>query len=219
LLTAFPLFITAVIWVAIAWWLMILLFVLTYPRSSHLWNNAIIKGLAGFFILIPAWLAMASLHGSGPDGPYYALYLFMMIWLADSAAYFSGRLWGKNKLAPHVSPGKSWEGVFGALAAVVIYTVIAGYFLGALRMGIGNSLIFIVISLFAVLASVLGDLAESMFKRQAHLKDSGTLFPGHGGVLDRFDSLTAAAPWFLLCYWWFSGLNRAQVVTYMEMLK
>jgi phosphatidate cytidylyltransferase len=164
-------------------------------------------------ILVPAWLAVASLHGSGPDGPFYALYLFMMIWLADTAAYFSGRYWGKNKLAPRVSPGKSWEGVLGALAAVVIYAAIAGYFMGIFKLGVNKALIFLAISFFAVLVSVLGDLAESMFKRQAHLKDSGTLFPGHGGVLDRFDSLTAAAPWFLLCYWWFSGLNSTPVVT------
>ncbi|KPJ94677.1 MAG: hypothetical protein AMJ53_04800 [Gammaproteobacteria bacterium SG8_11] len=216
---SFPWFINIVIAIAAGWWILVLFFVLTYPQSSKLWNNVFLKGLAGFLILIPAWLAITSLHGSGPQGPYYALYMFMMIWLADSAAYFSGRIWGKHKLARQVSPGKSWEGVLGALAAVVVYTLIAGYFMGILQMGVNSTLIFIVISLFAVLVSVLGDLAESMFKRQAHLKDSGTLFPGHGGVLDRFDSLTAAAPWFLLCYWWFSGLHSEQAVVFMEVVK
>jgi phosphatidate cytidylyltransferase len=162
---------------------------------------------------------MASLHGSGPNGPYFALYVVMMVWLADTAAYFSGKFWGKNKLAPRVSPGKSWEGVLGALGAVVIYTFIAGYFLGILHMGVNITLIFLVISLITVLMSVLGDLAESMFKRQAHLKDSGTLFPGHGGVLDRFDSLTGAAPWFLVCYWWFVRFNNEQLVSYLEIFK
>jgi len=219
LFTTFPLFITTVIWIAIGWWVLILIFVLTYPQSSKIWNNVFFKGLAGVLILVPAWLAMASLHGSGPDGPYYALYMVVMIWLADSAAYFSGRLWGKHKLAPHVSPGKSWEGVLGALAAVVIYTLIGGYFMGIYKLGVNIALIFMAISLFAVLVSVLGDLAESMFKRQAHLKDSGTLIPGHGGVLDRIDSLTAAAPWFLLGYWWFIGLNSMQVITDLEIFK
>ena len=218
-LNAFPLFITIVITVAAVWWILILLLVLTYPRSSRLWNNAIAKAMAGIMILIPAWLALASLHGSGPNGPYYALYLFMMIWLADTAAYFSGRLWGKHKLAPNVSPGKSWEGVLGALIAVLIYAVIASYFMGIFQLGINIASIYIAISLFAVLVSVLGDLAESMFKRQAHLKDSGTLFPGHGGVLDRFDSLTAAAPCFLLCYWAIAGLHNEQVVSYLEIFK
>jgi len=204
-----PRFIEYVAMITAAWWALVLLFVLTYPGSATLWNRAIVKALAGFMILVPAWLSMVSLHGSGSSGPYYALYLFMMIWLADTAAYFSGRFFGKHKLAPKVSPGKSWEGVLGALVAVLVYAVIASYFLGILDMGARIALIYIVISLLAVLVSVLGDLAESMFKRQAHLKDSGTLFPGHGGVLDRFDSLTAAAPCFLLCYWWFSGLNAA----------
>ena len=206
-LKASPHFIEIVEMIAAVWWVLVLLFVLTYPGSATLWNRAIVKALAGFMILIPAWLAMVSLHGSSADGPYFALYLFMMIWLADIAAYFSGRVFGKHKLAPKVSPGKSWEGVIGALVAVLIYATIACYFMGILIMGIKIALFYIAISLFAVLVSVLGDLAESMFKRQAHLKDSGTLFPGHGGVLDRFDSLTAAAPCFLLCFWWFSGLN------------
>ena len=202
-----PHFIDAVAIVAAGWWALVLLLVLTYPESAKLWNRALVKALAGFMILVPAWLCMVSLHGSGTSGPYYALYLFMMIWLADTAAYFSGRFFGKHKLAPKVSPGKSWEGVIGALTAVLIYAVIASYFLGIFKLGTGIAFLYIAISLFSVLVSVLGDLAESMFKRQAHLKDSGTLFPGHGGVLDRFDSLTAAAPCFLLCYWWFSGFS------------
>lgn len=218
-LQTFSSFISIVIVIAVGWWLVILLLVLTYPQSSKLWNNVFIKALAGYLILVPAWLAMCSLHGSGTDGPYYALYLFMMIWLADTAAYFSGRFWGKRKLAPQVSPGKSWEGVLGALAAVAIYALIAGYFMGVFTMGVTTALIFIAISLFAVLVSILGDLAESMFKRQAHLKDSGTLIPGHGGILDRVDSLTAAAPGFLICYWWFSGLGNGHLVSYLDIVK
>lgn len=208
-LSVSPLVIESVAIITAGWWALVFLFVLTYPGSASVWNRAFVKAVAGFMILVPAWLCMVSLHGSGPDGPYYALYLFMMIWLADTAAYFSGRYFGKHKLAPKVSPGKSWEGVAGALVAVLIYSAISSYFLGIFKMGIKIALVYISISLFAVLISVLGDLAESMFKRQAQLKDSGSLFPGHGGVLDRFDSLTAAAPCFLLCYWWFSGLNVA----------
>ncbi len=216
---AFPSFLTIAIAVTVGWWLLVLAFVLTYPQSSRWWNNVFTKALAGCLILVPPWLAMNGIHGSGPSGPYYALYVFMMIWLADSAAYFSGRRWGKHKLAPRVSPGKSREGVLGALAAVVIYTLIASYFLGIYSMGVSMALIFWGISLFTVVVSVLGDLAESMFKRQAQVKDSGSLFPGHGGVLDRFDSLTSAAPAFLVCYWWFLHLKDTQTLSFLEIFR
>lgn len=207
-LAASPVFITAIVGIAIVWWLLVLLSVLTYPKSVFLWSTSFSKALAGVFILIPAWLAMVSLHGTEPKGSYYALYVFMMVWLADSAAYFAGKTWGKHKLAPQLSPGKSWEGVIGAVVAVFIYGVIASYFMGIYEFGFNIAMIYLGISLLTVVVSVLGDLAESMFKRQAHIKDSGSFFPGHGGVLDRFDSLTAAAPVFLLCFWWFSDLHK-----------
>lgn len=189
---------------ALIWWALILIFVKTYPATVPLWRGTVTKIIAGVLILIPSWALVVYLHGSSNQGPYYALYLFMMVWLADSAAYFAGKKWGKNKLAPQVSPGKSWEGLVGALVAVFVYAVIGSYFLGIYEQGVENSVIFISLSMTAIIFSVLGDLAESMFKRQAQLKDSGSLLPGHGGVLDRFDSLTAAGPVFVVGLWWFT---------------
>ena len=206
-LHTYPLFIKTVVTAAVVWWLLILVLVLSYPKFTSLWKPALTKALAGMLILLPPWLAMVSLHGSSAKGPYYALYVFMMIWLADSAAYFFGRRFGKHKLAPKVSPGKSWEGALGALLAVLVYALIACYFMGIYQLTTEKVIMYLALSLFTVVISILGDLAESMFKRQAQLKDSGSLLPGHGGVLDRFDSLTSAAPWFLLGFWWLSSVE------------
>jgi phosphatidate cytidylyltransferase len=121
-----------------------------------------------------------------------------IVWIADTAAYFTGRAFGRRKLAPMVSPGKSWEGVYGAWVAVVLYALLlvplaaaAGYRLSVdvVTVVIWLALIFVIAS-----ASVVGDLFESLLKRQAGVKDSGTLLPGHGGVLDRIDALLAAMP-------------------------
>jgi phosphatidate cytidylyltransferase len=149
-------------------------------------------------VLIPTWLAVVALHESGEQGPLLVMYLLSLIWVADSGAYFSGRAWGKRKLAPSVSPGKSWEGVGGGALLSLAYAVGAAQVLGLP----GNQWpLFVVLSLVTVLFSVLGDLTESMFKRHAGIKDSGTLLPGHGGVLDRIDSVTAAAPVFVVGFW------------------
>jgi phosphatidate cytidylyltransferase len=129
------------------------------------------------------------------------MYVFGLVWGADTGAYFVGRAFGKNKLAPKVSPGKTIEGMVGGLltTSVLIVAVAVYRDLPLIRM-----VAFIGLSLFTVLASVLGDLVESMVKRQAGVKDSGNIFPGHGGALDRIDSLTAAAPIFALG-WWLAG--------------
>jgi phosphatidate cytidylyltransferase len=187
---------TAVMTVTFLWWLVVLYLVLTYPRTISPWATTAGKVVAGVFILVPAWLAIIGLHASGPEGPYLVLYLFLLIWIADSAAYFAGRQWGSNKLAPKVSPGKSWEGVIGALFTVLVYAVIGAVLLGMFKNGWFTAVMFLLLSVSTALVSVLGDLAESMFKRQVKIKDSGSLLPGHGGVMDRIDSVTAAAPWF-----------------------
>jgi len=149
-------------------------------------------GALGWFALVPLWLSLLWLKAYDP---HLLLGLLALVWLADTAAYFTGRRWGRRKLAPRVSPGKTWMGVFGALGAAPLVAVPLGL---AKDYPASVLLTFGGLCLFTVAASVVGDLFESQLKRQAGVKDSGTILPGHGGVLDRVDSLTAAAPLF---YW------------------
>jgi phosphatidate cytidylyltransferase len=150
---------------------------------------------AGLLVLLPSWLAIASLQKS----PQLLLMLLLVIWIADTAAYFAGRRFGRRKLAPTISPGKTWEGVAGAGVAVVAYGVAVGVVLqpDASAYDRAGLLVFIVV---LTAFSIIGDLFESWVKRQAGAKDSGTLLPGHGGVLDRIDSLTAALPFAALYF-------------------
>ncbi len=149
--------------------------------------------LIGVLILIPPWLAVVHLHASSPVGPLVVLYFLMLIWGVDTAAYFVGRRWGRNKLAPGISPAKTLEGVLGG----VLGAGLLGLF-GSLGFGLGlaGGAGFIGLSMFAAMISVVGDLFESWMKRSTGVKDSGALLPGHGGLLDRIDSLTSAAPVF-----------------------
>jgi phosphatidate cytidylyltransferase len=133
-------------------------------------------------------------------GPGYVILLFLLIWGADTGAYFAGRAFGKHKLAARVSPGKTWEGVFGGMLLALTVALGATQWLEPA----GQLVPFLVLVAVTVAISVLGDLAESLFKRIADVKDSGGLLPGHGGVLDRIDSLTAAAPVFTLGLIWLS---------------
>ncbi len=150
--------------------------------------------LLGAGQLVIAWLAVMDIHRGGGQGPALVLFMLVLIWVADSGAYFAGRAFGHHKLSPQVSPGKTWEGVVGGLLAAVLWAWIfhatAGVELPLLSL--------LLLSLFTAVVSVGGDLWESLLKRQTGLKDSGTLLPGHGGVLDRIDSLIAAAPLFAL---------------------
>lgn len=181
--------------ISLFWWLLATVWVLTYPKSTSRWSMTWLSTIIGLLVLIPAWLSIVGLHEFGHTGPYLVLYLLSLIWVADSGAYFGGRRWGKRKLAPAVSPGKTWEGAISAFAASVLYALIAAH-LFAIP---GNQWpLFVVLSLITVAFSIIGDLTESMFKRHAGIKDSGKLLPGHGGVLDRIDSLTAAAPVFVI---------------------
>lgn len=173
------------------WWLLALVLVARYPRVQI--NSFWYMVVAGLWILLPAWVGVSALHHEQIGGPEHVLYLLVLIWVADSGAYFAGRRWGRNKLAPHVSPGKTREGLWGALAVGLLWS-----FIGAAWLEPASGIFFVVWSVVTILFSVLGDLVESMFKRQAGVKDSGQLLPGHGGVLDRIDSLTSAAPIFVL---------------------
>lgn len=177
---------------ALLWWLLALHWVRHYPQLNWGRSNAV-RLMVGALVLLPCWVAVVALHARGVQGPEYLLYLMVLIWTADSGAYFAGRRWGRRKLAPAVSPGKTIEGLWGALATSMVWASIGLYWLEP-----GLPVLFVLLSLVTVLFSVLGDLAESMFKRMVGLKDSGQILPGHGGVLDRIDSLTAAAPVFVL---------------------
>jgi phosphatidate cytidylyltransferase len=152
--------------------------------------------LMGYLILIPAWVIPVYIQGQGAGSQLLLLYLFLIVWGADSAAYFAGRKFGKNKLAPSISPGKTLEGLFGGLFAVVLLALLFGFN----NWGFSREQIvfMMVLSITSALFSVAGDLTESRVKRIAGVKDSGSLFPGHGGVLDRIDAFTAAAPVFSL---------------------
>ena len=179
-----------------AWifWAVSLLWVISYPASSAIWGKPVFIGLMGLIILVPAALSLFYLLGL-ETGREIFLILVGLVCTADIGAYFAGKALGKRKLAPKVSPGKSWAGFIGGLCAGGTFAFFVGIFFNPL----GDSLAgFVVVSLVVVLASVLGDLVESMVKRQVNVKDSSHLLPGHGGFMDRIDSMTAAAPAFTL---------------------
>ncbi|TWI55489.1 phosphatidate cytidylyltransferase [Pseudomonas duriflava] len=184
--------------VAAAWWIFATVLVITYPSTAHYWKASWRRLLMGGAILIPAWQGLVLLK-QWPLGNWLILSVMVLVWVADIGAYFSGRAFGKRKLAPHVSPGKSWEGLVGGLLASLVMTLGVGLYRGwdadaMVKAVIGATVV--------VLISVVGDLTESMFKRKAGLKDSSQLLPGHGGVMDRIDSLTAAVPVFAVLLWW-----------------
>jgi len=150
--------------------------------------------LGGGLLLVFAWFAVLALHQREHIGPSLVLFLFILIWVADSGAYFAGRAWGERKLAPVVSPGKTWAGAGGALLGAIVCAVI----LDQLALVPVTLPALILLCLLVTVVSIGGDLFESLLKRQAGVKDSGKLLPGHGGALDRIDSLIAAAPVFVV---------------------
>jgi len=183
---------------AFIWWLFASMLIIFYPRASKWWSESVfIRGLMGIFVLLPCWVSINFIREQ-QHGFLALLFLFVIVWGADSAAYFVGKKWGKHKLAPSVSPGKSWQGLIGALIMTVL---IAGVTLSLCQIPFSIWPWAILLSLVTVLFSVVGDLFESMMKRAACVKDSGRLIPGHGGLLDRIDSLTAAAPVFVFGAW------------------
>ncbi len=182
--------------IAGAWWAVALLWVQGYPSSAVLWGNVVVCLAIGALVLAPLWLAISVLVGE-PRGPWLVLVVVLIVALADIGAYFTGRAFGRHKLAPAVSPGKTWEGVLGGLASVALFVVALGAWC---ELQWKAWLPWAGVALATALASVLGDLLESMLKRHRGVKDSGTILPGHGGLLDRLDSLTAALPVFTLFY-------------------
>jgi phosphatidate cytidylyltransferase len=181
--------------VAVVWWLTALLWILFAPRRVSTWS----AGAAGVLALVPAWLALVHLR-SLPLGGQWVLFALLLVWVADIGAFFVGRRFGRIRLAPDVSPGKTWEGAVGGVAVSALVAVAgAAWFRVPL-------LPFLPLCLAAVGFSIVGDLTESLLKRYAGVKDSGSMLPGHGGVMDRIDSLTGAAPVLLL------GLTLLKVV-------
>lgn len=169
---------------AAVWWVVALAWVARYPAPVP--RAAIIA--AAFLVLVPAWLGLSLLFLREPRGALWLLTAFVLVFAADTGAYFAGRAFGRHKLAPAVSPGKTWEGVAGGLTLSVMVAAGLATFLDVSPLYLGLAAVPI------ALASVVGDLIISLFKRNADLKDSGRLFPGHGGILDRIDSVCAAAP-------------------------
>ena len=182
---------------AFLWWLLATLLVLSYPVSSRYWGGLPGKLLIGLLILLPAWQGLVQLK-QWPQGNALIIAVMVLVWGADIGAYFTGKAFGRRKLAPQVSPGKSWEGFYGGLGTSLLLTLAVG-----LQQGWQYGALFLALAgaALVVAASVIGDLTESMFKRQSGIKDSSNLLPGHGGVLDRIDSLTAAIPLFAVLLW------------------
>jgi phosphatidate cytidylyltransferase len=180
---------------ACLWWAIALLWVKTYPTSAVLGGSKGARSVIGILVLVPAWLALSYLRFLA-DGVYLILVVIGLVVAADVGAYFTGRAFGNAKLAVAVSPGKSWAGFWGGLASCVsLMAILWQIWPDGMPIGLVASLI---LALVTGLASVLGDLLESMVKRHRGIKDSGNILPGHGGIMDRIDSITAAAPVFAL---------------------
>lgn len=189
--------------VACAAWLLVAIGLIHRGRIGPMRWPQPARWLSGVWVLVPAWLAISVLQDAAPAA---ALMLFLLVWVADVGAYFAGRRWGRRKLAPAISPGKTVEGVLGGTAATV---PVAAGFAVYWSLAPSASLGLIGLSVFVVLVSIAGDLFESNWKRLVSLKDSGNWLPGHGGVLDRIDSMTAAAPFFALGWFWWFGSTPA----------
>lgn len=173
-------------WTGVVWWLAALAAIVRF-RGPERAPARPVRALAGWLVLVPAGAALAAVH-AGPDGPALAMTLLVVVWAADAGAWFAGRRFGRVRLAPHVSPGKTWEGAAGGIAAASAAGTAAAWWLGR------SWAELLPVAVLASGASIVGDLYESIAKRRAGVKDSGRLLPGHGGVLDRIDGLTAAAP-------------------------
>ncbi|SPP32228.1 Phosphatidate cytidylyltransferase [Arsenophonus endosymbiont of Aleurodicus floccissimus] len=182
----------------LVWWLVAIILVVTFPTSARFWSQSVIlKIFFGVLTILPFYCGMlvlksADYHIGNFIGAWWVFYVMLLVWSADSGAYFFGHLFGKHKLAAKVSPGKTLEGMLGGMLTAGIIAWLFSLFVPVLL--ISNNLLFC--SVIVVIISVFGDLTESMFKRQAGIKNSSHLIPGHGGVLDRIDSLTVAIPVF-----------------------
>ncbi len=194
-------------WLSLCWWAIAFIGVLYFPKGKQIWKALFLQPLVGLIMFIPAWVAFNQLHKQGPTGPVWVLLGCLLVWGADIGAYCAGKLFGKTKLIPQVSPGKTIAGFYGAiLTGLAMSALFYWIFKPALP------LVYLLwLGLATVLAAVLGDLVESMLKRVYDYKDSGALIPGHGGMYDRLDSMLAAFPIYVL------GLQVLQNVSILSM--
>lgn len=195
-----------VLMIGTLWWLISSGLAITYPRSRAYWENSnTIRHLFGLLTLLPFFWSVIFLRAEhiGQDhyhGARLVLFVCLIVWAADSGAYFSGKSFGKHKMAPAVSPNKTIEGLVGGILAALL---VGWFFAGWFSIPFSSTWVMLLTILLTVVISVLGDLVESMFKRVSGIKDSSKIIPGHGGVLDRIDSLTAAFPVFAFLYFSF----------------
>lgn len=182
--------------VGAVWWLFAIAWLRNFAfAAAPTRENTAFKLVAGALCVLPSWTAMMQVHSAQTDLHTWGLYVLMVVWAADTCAYFAGSRWGRAKLAPQISPGKTIVGVYGALVGAVIVAVVGGWLLDVRSLLL---LPLVVLAMIAVLFSIVGDLFESLVKRHAGVKDSGAMFPGHGGVFDRLDAVFAALPIFAL---------------------
>ena len=179
-----PEFVRAVLYLALAWWMVAFFWVCLAPARVHPLTAAI----AGLLALVPCWLALVYVTFT-TRSTQWVLFTLALVWAADTGAFFAGRWLGRVPLAPRVSPKKTWEGVFGGMLTSALVAWLAAKFLFVVDVWP-----FVCMCIAVAALSIVGDLTESMLKRAVGLKDSGSVFPGHGGMLDRIDSVTAAAP-------------------------
>jgi phosphatidate cytidylyltransferase len=180
----------------VAWWLLACVWLRHFAfGAAPTAENRNLKLLAGALVIFPAWVAGVNIHAGESHGHAWVFLAMLLVWAADTGAYFAGRFFGKRKLAPNISPGKTWAGVYGAFVASALVILVGGWLLGVRD---ARLIGLVVVAIVTVASSIVGDLLESLMKRHASVKDSGALFPGHGGLLDRLDSVFAALPVFAL---------------------
>ena len=181
--------------VSLVWWCVAFVWVIRFEqgRDAKALDGALARGIVGWLVIVPAWAGLVYLHGAGEDGPWRVLFVLLIVWAADIGAYFAGRRFGDRRLAAVTSPGKSVEGAAVGIAAAAMLGLVTGVWLGFEAQ---LCVLFTILCVAVAALSVLGDLMESLAKRRSGVKNSGSLLPGHGGILDRIDSLTAAAPAF-----------------------
>jgi phosphatidate cytidylyltransferase len=197
--------------VVFAFWLLAVYRLSVFAKREHVYKTAEGNGplawLDGYFVLIPAMLGLQTLKAVDPAAPQLLLIFFFIIWSADTGAYLAGRTWGKHKLAPKISPGKTIEGLVGGLLAAIVVAALAAVLMW--QLSAEKLLLWLLAVAIVTLFSVVGDLFESIYKRRAGVKDSGKILPGHGGILDRIDSACAAIPPYMLVLYQFDLLAPA----------